>query len=138
MSSFSLKVDPREAQYARFAFAILRTLRSAVNKRTKEGLTQAAIASRIGMDRSSLSRILNGRTSNLTIKTISDVLWATEFEPIEFDADPREDLMRNYVPDHLCERSQPRIATAMIYVPTIEASVGGPSKKPERTLEIVR
>ena len=138
MNSFSLKVDPREAQYARLAFAVLRTLRQSVSKRTKEDLSQSKIAKRIDMDGSSLSRILNGRVSNLTLRTISDVLWATEFEPIEFDADAREDLSRNYVPEHLCEVIRPRVATARVYVPTIEAAIGRPASMPSRTLEVVR
>lgn len=102
MNSFAIKVDPREAQYARLAFGVLRTLREAVDRRAREGLTKVAIADRIGCDKSALSRVLNGRTCNLTLKTISDILWATDFEPVEFEADALEDLSPNHVPDHLC------------------------------------
>lgn len=102
MNSFVIKVDPREAQYARLAFGVLRTLREAVDRRVSEGLTKSAIAQRMNSDKSSLSRVLNGRTRNLTLKTISDILWATDFEPVDFEADPLEDLSANHVPDHLC------------------------------------
>jgi hypothetical protein len=102
MSSFAIKVDPREGQYARLVFGVLRTLREAVDRRTSEGLSKTQIAERIGCDKSALSRVLNGRTRNLTLKTVSDILWATDFEPVEFGADALEDLSPNHVPDHLC------------------------------------
>lgn len=105
MSSFAFKVDPREALYARLAFGILSTLRGAVERRKAEGLTQAELAARIGKDKSALSRILNGRTRNLTVKSVADILWAAEFEPITFDADALEDLSPNHVPAHLCGAS---------------------------------
>jgi transcriptional regulator with XRE-family HTH domain len=102
MNSFAIKVDPREAQYARLAFGVLRTLREAVDRRVNEGLTKSMIAQRIGCDKSTLSRVLNGRVRNVTLKTVSDILWATDFEPAEFGADALEELSPNHVPDHLC------------------------------------
>lgn len=101
MSSFGLKVDPREAQYARFVGNVLNTLRSAVARRTDAGVTQRQICDRIDMDCSSMSRALNGRVSNLTLKTVSDILWAAEFEPKDFSADALEDISPNYCPLHL-------------------------------------
>lgn len=101
MSSFSLNVDPRDAQYARFAGSVLATLRCAVMRRVSEGLSQKEIGDRIDMDKSALSRVLNGRVRNITIKTVSDILWATEHEPVEFHADGFEDLSLDHVPAHL-------------------------------------
>lgn len=103
MSYSKRKPSPRDAQYGRFAFAVLAALREAVKRRTDEGLTRKAIADRIDMEPSSLTRLLNGRVPNITIKTISDVLWAAEFEPIEFSADALEDIKATYRPQHLID-----------------------------------
>lgn len=100
MSSFVRKTDPRQAQYARFALSVLSTLREAARRRSEEGLLRKEIADRIEMHPSTLARLLNGRVRNITIKTISDVLWATEYEP-EFFADAIEDLCPNRRPAHL-------------------------------------
>jgi hypothetical protein len=101
MSSFELKIDPREAQYARFAGAVLKALRAAVFHRVESGLSQREICDRIGMDKGYMSRILNGRVPNLTLRTVSDVLWATEHEPVEFEAEAIEQICPNYCPVHL-------------------------------------
>lgn len=101
MNSFELKIDPRESQYARLAGQVLRTIRSAVDRRVNEGVSQNEIARRISMDKGSLSRVLNGRISNLTLRTISDILWATEHDPVEFSADAIEDISPNYCPVHM-------------------------------------
>jgi transcriptional regulator with XRE-family HTH domain len=134
MSSFAIKVDPREAQYARLAFAVLKTLRRAVDRRADEGLTKSAIAKRIGKDKSALSRILNGRTRNLTLKTVSDILWAVDYEPTEFEAEPLEELSPNHVPDHLCGMS----STAPQRIHVIAGSYGLSKSPTQHKLELVR
>lgn len=101
MSSFGLKIDPRETQYARLAGNVLKVLKAAVAHRVADGVSQTEIADRIGMDKSRLSRILNGRVKNVTVRTVSDILWAAEHEPEEFSADPLEDISPNYRPMHL-------------------------------------
>lgn len=101
MNSFNLGVDPREAQYARLAANALRVLRGAVAHRAEEGVSQAEIGHRIGMDKGMLSRILNGRVRNITLRTLSDILWAAEYEPTTLSADSVESLMPNYRPTHL-------------------------------------
>lgn len=135
MNSFAIKVDPREAQYARLVFRVLATLRTAVDRRVEEGLTKSAIASRIGKDKSALSRVLNGRTRNLTLKTVSDILWATDFEPTQFDADPIEELSPNHVPDHLCGMIG---GTSPVKVQVLAGSYGLAKPAPQRTLELLR
>lgn len=105
MSSFAHKVDPREAQYARLAQAVLSTLRGAVQRRVDEDLTKKEIADRIPMSPSVLSRILSGRVKNITLKTLSDILWATEHEPVQFYADALEDISHNHVPGHLISKT---------------------------------
>ena len=120
-SSKNRKGNPREAQYGRFAIAVLATLREAVSRRTEEGMKKKEIADRIDMHPSSLTRLLNGRVPNITIKTISDVLWATEFEPVEFSADALEDLSPNYRPSHLCDLDAAPVEGG--YVPAINLRV---------------
>jgi transcriptional regulator with XRE-family HTH domain len=137
MSSFAIKVDPREAQYARLAFAVLKTLRRAVDNRANEGLTKSAIAKRIGKDKSALSRILNGRTRNLTLKTVSDILWAVDYEPTEFEADPLEELSPNHVPDHLCGVSSAS-GTAPLRIHVIAGSYGLAKPQTQHKVELVR
>ena len=96
------KVEPREAQYARYALGILAMLREAVDRRVEEGMSKADIAKKIGRDKSSLTRVLNGRVRNITIKTISDILWATDHDPEKPKADAVEDIAPNFRPAHLC------------------------------------
>ena len=134
MNSFVIKVEPREAQYARLAFGVLRTLREAVDRRVDEGLTKTAIAGKLGWDKSALSRVLNGRTRNLTLKTVSDILWATDFEPVEFDADALEDLSPNHMPDHLCAGIA---GTAATNVQVLVCSYGLARPQTQHKLEMV-
>jgi transcriptional regulator with XRE-family HTH domain len=135
MSSFAIKVDPREAQYARLVFRVLATLRNAVDRRVDEGLTKSAIAERMGKDKSALSRILNGRTRNITLKTVSDILWAVDHEPIEFDADPLELLSPNHVPDHLCGTAI--AGTAHVRVQMLAGSFGLTKPEQQHKIELV-
>jgi transcriptional regulator with XRE-family HTH domain len=89
-------VDGRRAAYARLASRILETLNEAVHARLKKGTTKAEIAEKIGCHRSQLSRTLSGSVTNLTLKTISDILWATDFEPQDFKADALESINHNH------------------------------------------
>lgn len=114
MTSFAHKSDPRRRQYARYAQTVLEGLREAVARRTAEGLSQRQIAERIDMAPSSLTRVLNGRVKNLTIKTISDILWASEHEPSEFNVDALEDISGNYVPKYLVSVSLPGTFTKVV------------------------
>lgn len=98
MNSLELSVDSRELQYGRLTSAVLATLRKAVGRRISEGASQGDIADRIGCHKSLLSRVLSGRTSNVTLRTVSDVLWACDYEPEVFDADPLETLCPNQGP----------------------------------------
>jgi|GEM_PF-5034778 DNA-binding Xre family transcriptional regulator len=86
----------REAQYGRFAANVLRVLRDAVDRRVNEGETRTSLAARLGWNRSQLSRLLNGNVGNITIKSISDILWAVRFEPDDFEAAAHEDISPNY------------------------------------------
>lgn len=111
MISFDFNVDPREAQYGRFASSVLSMLVVAVEKRIEEGASKSSIAAEIGCDRGQLSRVLNGKISNLTIRTISDILWATKHEP-SIAAGAFEDISPNYV------RQEPTLAPAVTALPS--------------------
>lgn len=90
-------VDSRKAAFARLASRVLETLNEAVAARREEGQTISAIADRIGCNRSSVTRVLNGSSANMTLRTISDILWATNFDPRDFAADPIEQISPNWV-----------------------------------------
>lgn len=76
---------------------VINVLNDAVRRRVSEGESRTKIAEKIGCQRSQLSRTLNGNVPNLTIKTISDILWATGHEPQDFIAEAYEDISPNYV-----------------------------------------
>lgn len=94
-SFFDYEVDECELQYGRLASDVLVTLQEAVELRCKHGETKSGLAAAIGKNRSQLSRILNGSIKNLTLKTISDILWATRHRPNDFQAQPYEKLCAN-------------------------------------------
>ena len=126
MTSFDIKIDPRDAQYGRFASAILRTLRSAVYHRVGVNHTQRDIADRLGWHRSQLSRVLNGRINNISIKTVSDILWACDFEPEEFAADPVEKLSPNhhcYFTEHLTAHVVPAKNNVRVFEFNLDSGV---------------
>jgi DNA-binding phage protein len=97
MSSSPLPVSQKSAAFARLAARVLQVLNSAVERRREEGQTLSAIAAKIDRDRSALTRALNGTSANLTLRTISDILWATNFDPRDFVADPIEEISPNWI-----------------------------------------
>lgn len=109
MTCSNPNVDQREAQYARLVFNVLNALNDAVRKRQNEGQTRAALAAKIGCNRSQLSRVLNGNIPNLTIKTISDILWAARYEPVDFTVDPYEEISSNYTYDVPIKETTPEV-----------------------------
>lgn len=99
-------VDSRKAAFARLASRVLEALNDAVSTRKDEGQTLTVIADRIGCNRSSLTRTLNGSSANMTLRTISDILWATNFDPQDFTADPIEKISPNWlVENHEIEKN---------------------------------
>lgn len=96
MNSSRHQPDDRQRSYAYFLLSVLETLREAVSFRESEGELRSQIAARIDMDRSQLSRTLNGRVKNITIKTISDILYATGHSPKELEAEPWERLSQQW------------------------------------------
>lgn len=79
--SFSLKIDPKDRATGRFKSRVNRSLVKAVIKAKREkNLTQSQIAEQMGVDKSTLSKILNGK-GNLTLKTIGDISWVLGLRP---------------------------------------------------------
>lgn len=79
MRSFQHKPDNRRSIFLKLAGDIEGQLRQAFAKRSeKDGLTQAALADKLGVDRSSINRRLSG-ASNMTIETIADMVWGLGF-----------------------------------------------------------
>ncbi len=95
MNSSLPLTNQRGAAFTRLASRVLEALNEAVNHRREEGQTLTQIADRLGCNRSVLTRVLNGTSSNLTLRTISDVLWAANYDPQDFKADPVEKLARS-------------------------------------------
>lgn len=112
-------IDARRAAYARLASRVLEGLNDAVQRRVAEGISRSEIADRLGCHRSRLSRVLNGTVPNLTLRTISDILWATDYESRDFVADPLEELTAN-CPTHREHETEyvdlfaPRVSTVNV------------------------
>lgn len=81
MTSFEFEIDPREEASAEFMSEVHRELvRAAVKAKTETKLTQRKAAESIGMDRSTMSRILKGG-GNPTVRTLSDLFFAFGARP---------------------------------------------------------
>lgn len=81
MKSFSLNMSAKDRATGRFKSRVNRALVEAVIRAKREkGLTQSQIADRMGVDKSTLSQIVNGR-GNLTLRTIGEISWAVGQRP---------------------------------------------------------
>ncbi|MFC0239161.1 helix-turn-helix domain-containing protein [Rhodopseudomonas telluris] len=80
MTSFHFDIGSR-AQRAGRLISRVRTelLRVLSEKKKAEGLTQQAIAKRLGVDRSQINRQLSGE-SNLTLRSLAEIAWAMNME----------------------------------------------------------
>lgn len=95
MSYLQFQVDPREAAYGRLVSGVLGVLRRAVATRVAADISKAEIALDAHLSAGHLSRILNGNVRNITLRTVSDLLWATKHDPRDFEADAFELLSEN-------------------------------------------
>ena len=76
MSSYKISVDPKRKAFTRLISAIHRELAAALEREGRaRNLTQSDVANTLGVNKSAISRRLSG-TSNLTLKSISDLAWA--------------------------------------------------------------
>lgn len=79
--SFKLKLSAKDRATGRFMSRVHRALAKVVTEaKAEKGLTQQQIADAMGVDKSVVSRILNGE-SNLTLKTIGDISWVLGIKP---------------------------------------------------------
>jgi transcriptional regulator with XRE-family HTH domain len=115
MNSSLPLTNQRGAAFTRLASRVLEALNEAIDHRREEGQTLTQIADRLGYNRSVLSRVLNGTSSNLTLRTISDVLWAANYDPQDFKADPIEKICPNWVNT---EDSEADYVSSVVFYPT--------------------
>lgn len=81
MKSFSLNMSPKERATGRFMGRVNRALVKAVIAAKREkNLTQSQIAEQMEVDKSTISRIINGR-GNLTLRTIGEISWVLGLRP---------------------------------------------------------
>lgn len=79
--SYSLKISLKDRATGRFKSRVNRRLLNAIlSAKEKQGLTQSQIAELMDVDKSTVSKILNGK-GNLTLKTIGDISWAVGIIP---------------------------------------------------------
>lgn len=80
--SYELKIDPKSRAAGRFIGHVRKTLTSAAMDGKKEtGITQQQIASRLGINRSVINRLLRGE-ANLTLRSVAEIAWALGWEPV--------------------------------------------------------
>lgn len=79
--SFEFDIDPKEAASAEFMTRVHRVLLREMTKAAREKrISRADVARILNLDKSVVTRALNG-TSNLTIRTVSDLCWAIGVTP---------------------------------------------------------
>lgn len=90
---FRLKISEKDRAAGRFMGRVNRALVKAVIEAKRErNLTQSQIAEQMEADKSTISRIINGR-GNLTLRTIGDISWVLGLEPnITFSKIQQESL----------------------------------------------
>ena len=111
--SYELKIDPRKRVAARLIGAVRKALISAaMDERDATGLTQQAIADRLGVHRSFVTKLLKNE-GNLTLRSIADLAWALGYQP-NFSLD------RN-VPLDRCNNTA-QVTTAEEHVPAANQS----------------
>ena len=80
MTSFRLKIDPKERYVSRFFGQVERAFQSAFIEAKKDRkLTQQKIAELLGVDRSVINRRLL-RRENMTERTLAEMAWAMDYE----------------------------------------------------------
>jgi transcriptional regulator with XRE-family HTH domain len=98
--SYKMKISKRDRSAGRFKSRVHRALMKAViAAKTEKGMTQSQIAELMEVDKSVVSRILNGQ-GNLTLKTIGEISWVLGLRPdisfVEIDAGAA--MHANHVP----------------------------------------
>lgn len=90
MTSFQFDVGSRARKAGRFIGRVRSELLKALSdKKAKDGLTQQALATKLGVHRSLVNRQLSGE-SNLTLRSLADLAWAMDME-LNFELRERAD-----------------------------------------------
>lgn len=110
--SFQIKLDKYEEAYGHFLKAIRDAIQKTFSEEEERGLTQNDIASDLGVDKSVVSRRLNG-TGNTTLRSISDVYTAMGREPLANFVSPEPKYMKSF------EAAAPNDAVINIHVVVI-------------------
>lgn len=80
--SYELKIDPKTRAAGRFIGQVRKSLvLAAIDEKTETGISQREIASRLGVNRSVINRLLRGE-SNLTLRSVAEIAWALGWEPV--------------------------------------------------------
>lgn len=73
---FDLEIDQKESAVGRFIGSVRKSLlRIAIREKELHGVTQQSVASKLGVNRSVINRILKGQ-ANLTLRSIAEIAWA--------------------------------------------------------------
>lgn len=80
--SYELKIDPKSRAGGRFIGQVRKALVSAaIDEKKETGISQQQIASRLGVNRSVINRLLRGE-ANLTLRSVAEIAWALGWEPV--------------------------------------------------------
>lgn len=80
--SYELKIDPKSRAGGRFIGQVRKALVSAaIDEKKETGVNQREIASRLGVNRSVINRLLRGE-ANLTLRSVAEIAWALGWEPV--------------------------------------------------------
>ena len=81
MKLFSLNIKPKDRATGRFMGRVNRALvKAVITAKREKNLTQSQIAEQMEVDKSTISRIINGR-GNLTLRTIGEISWVLGLRP---------------------------------------------------------
>ena len=95
MSSFRIKIDPKQRASARFIGDVRLELQRMLLKQEGAGLNKAEIAKRLGIHRSAVTRRLNG-TDALSLRTVAELVWAMGGEPAFHRVEPNLPVGSNH------------------------------------------
>lgn len=126
--SFEFSLDPKDKASAEFMTRVHGVLAREFKRAAKEKkLSRADIARLLGVDRSVITRALNGK-SNITIRTLSDLCWAMGVEP---DFGCREELLA-----FGCNRERERFGSAEEVVQTWQTTPKSAELRNKRTVVV--
>jgi predicted XRE-type DNA-binding protein len=79
--SFQLNLSPKDRAAAKFIGRVrMSLLKALVHEKKKSGITQQAVASKMGVNRSVVNRLIKGE-ANLTLRSLAEIAWAIGWEP---------------------------------------------------------